>query len=231
MSDPVPDLLSLPLTEAYQPELVLLSLAVIFFASFTALALADRLLASTGSSRLGWLVAAAVALGGGIWSMHFVAMLAFDLSMPVRYAPGLTIVSMLVAIVFVAIGLAIVASGSGRRLPLLGAGILTGLGVSAMHYTGMAAMQMGARIQWHDGLVLLSIVIGIVAATAALWLSLQHKTTWFKLTASAAMTVAVAGMHYTGMAAASYAPSHGAFTPSGAFRRNCWRFRWPPRHS
>src|SRR3546814_16217012 len=124
--------------------------------------------------------------------------------MQISYDAGLTVLSMLVAIVFVAIGLSIVSWYTDSKAGLAAAGIITGLGVSAMHYTGMAAMQMGAMILWNTGLVVLSVAIGIVAATADLWLSLQYKTLWFKLVAAAAMTVAVAGIHYTGMAAASF---------------------------
>lgn len=212
MSDPT--FLATPLTESYQPELVLLSMAVIFFAGFTALALAGRFQTSSGQSRLGWLLGAAIALGGGIWSMHFVAMLAFDMGMPVRYAPGSTIVSFLVSVAVVAAGLAIVAFRPGNRYSLLIAGTIAGLGVSAMHYTGMAAMQMGATIQWDVRLVILSVLIGIAASAAALWLSFNSRTMPAKLVASVLMTVAVAGMHYTGMAAASYIPTHGALTPA-----------------
>lgn len=206
--------LAIPLTETYQPELVLLSLTVIFFASFTALTLAGRIDASSGQTRMGWLLGAAIALGGGIWSMHFVAMLAFDVDMPVRYAPGLTIISFLVAVLVVAFGLTLVAFRPGRIYSLPVAGVIAGLGVSAMHYTGMAAMQMGATIQWDTMLVVLSVLIGIAASAAALWLSFHSRTLPAKLGASVLMTVAVAGMHYTGMAAASYIPSHGALAPT-----------------
>lgn len=206
--------LSDPLRETYQPDLILLSLAVIFFAGFTALTLADRLKASTGQIRVGWMLGAAIALGGGIWSMHFVAMLAFELPMPVRYSASLTVISILVAILMVAAGLALVAYRPDSRISLPLGGVITGLGVSAMHYTGMAAMQMGAVIQWHPGLVILSVLIGIAASTAALWLSLNITGLFAKLFASALMTVAVAGMHYTGMAAAAYFPVHGSLAPA-----------------
>lgn len=215
-----PPLLADPLIESYQPGLVVLSLAVILFASFTSLSLADRLLASSGRTRLAWLLGAAMALGGGIWSMHFVAMLAFQLPMAISYDPVLTLLSMLVAVVFVILGLMIVSLRPGSRPSLAIAGVTTGLGVSAMHYTGMAAMQMGALIRWDQTLVVVSVLIGIVAATAALWLSLQYKTLWFKLVAAAAMTVAVAGMHYTGMAAASYIPVHGALDSGTGLHAN-----------
>ncbi|MEK9967915.1 MAG: MHYT domain-containing protein [Ferrovibrio sp.] len=207
--------LSIPLTESYQPELVALSLAVIFFAGFTALTLAGRFQTSSGQTRFGWLLGSAIALGGGIWSMHFVAMLSFDMGMPVRYAPGLTVVSFLVAVAVVALGLAIVAVRPGNRTCLLLAGVIAGLGVSAMHYTGMAAMQMGATIRWDTPLVVLSVLIGIAASSAALWLSFNSRSVRVKLGASVLMTAAVAGMHYTGMAAASYIPVHGALDTIG----------------
>ena len=111
--------------------------------------------------------------------MHFVAMLAFQLPMPISYDPGLTLLSMLVAVVFVAIGLMIVSLRPDNRAGLAVAGVITGLGVSAMHYTGMAAMRMGALILWDRNLVIVSVLSGIVAATAALWVSLQYKTLWF----------------------------------------------------
>lgn len=207
-------LLATPLIESYQPELVLLSLAVIFFAGFTALTLAGRFQTSSGRSRNGWLLGAAIALGGGIWSMHFVAMLAFDMGMPVRYAPGSTIISLLVSVAVVAAGLAIVAFRPNSPYSLPFAGTIAGLGVSAMHYTGMDAMQMGATIQWDARLVILSVLIGIAASVAALWLSFNSRTLPAKLVASVLMTIAVAGMHYTGMAAASYIPMHGSLTPA-----------------
>lgn len=210
MPTTAPSYLAVPLTETYQSELVLLSLAVIFFAGFTALTLAGRILASDGRMRLGWMLGAAIALGGGIWSMHFVAMLSFDMGMPVRYAPGLTIISFLVAVLVVAFGLASVTFRPVNTVNLLVAGTVAGLGVSAMHYTGMAAMQMGATIQWDPRLVMASILIGIVACIAALWLSLNSRTLHAKFGASVLMTIAVAGMHYTGMSAASYIPTHGA---------------------
>jgi len=213
MSDPT--LLASPLIESYQPELVLLSLATIFFASITALSLADRMRASTGLVQYGWLAGSAVALGGGIWAMHFIAMLALDIGMSMRFRTGLTLLSMLVSIGVVGFGMAFVASRN-RLSPLLLAGLITGLGVSAMHYTGMAAMDMSAQLQWHGPLVMLSVLIGIAAATAALWLAQKSKSLAFKLVAATLMTIAVAGMHYTGMAAASFIPIHGALNaPEG----------------
>jgi NO-binding membrane sensor protein with MHYT domain len=126
----------------YDPLLVILSVAVAILASFTALNLAGRLLAADRPARLWWLVAAAVALGGGIWSMHFVGMLALVMPMPATYGVQLTLLSLLLPIVVVGAGLFILSRFGNGLVPLLTAGVLAGLGVVVMHYGGMAGMRM-----------------------------------------------------------------------------------------
>ena len=189
----------------YDPTLVVLSIAVAMFASFTALNLAGRLLAADGPSRVWWLLAAALALGGGIWSMHFVGMLAFVMPMPVTYDVTLTLLSLVLPILVVSAGLFTVSQlGNGLR-PLCASGVLAGLGVVAMHYTGMAAMRMpGASISYDLRLVAASVAIAVTAATAAFWLAFRTRRTWERLLASVVMGFAIAGMHYTGMAAAEF---------------------------
>ena len=184
--------------------LVVLSVAVAAFASFVALDIAGRLRESRGRARLWWLALAACAMGGGIWAMHFIAMLSFDLGLPVRYEMQLTVGSLLVAIVVTGAGLAL--AGAGRRsYARLGAGgLLMGLGVAAMHYVGMMAMRMDATIEYDLALFALSVVIAIVAATAALWLAFNVHAYWQKLLSAAVMALAVSGMHFVGMAAAEY---------------------------
>ncbi len=143
--------------------------------------------------------------------MHFIAMLGFTIpGETIRYNVPVTIASMLVAVTVVALGLLIVGFGrEGYRSLLLG-GLLTGLGVAAMHYSGMAAMRMPARMGYSSGLFALSVVIAIGAATAALWAALNLRGLWATLGAAAIMGVAVSGMHYTGMAAMR------VYSPSGA---------------
>jgi len=131
---------------SYDPALVALSIAVAVLASYTSLDLASRINAAGGRGRSVWLVGAAVALGGGIWSMHFIAMLAFSLGMPVAYGIDITIASLVAAIAVVGLGLYAVHRWPKRPVALLAAGAFTGCGVAVMHYTGMMAMQMNATI-------------------------------------------------------------------------------------
>ncbi|WP_374650681.1 MHYT domain-containing protein [Dongia sp.] len=189
----------------HDPLIVLLSLLVAAVSSLVSLDVAERLRGGRGLAWVLWLAAASCALGGGIWSMHFIAMLAFKPPFDVRYDVGLTIASLLIAIVSTAIGYAIVAWQRAPGWPKLAlAGLFAGSGVAAMHYTGMAAMIVPADIS-HDGLlVAVSVLIAIVAATAAFWLSLELDRTWHKLAASLVMGGAIAGMHYTAMAAVDF---------------------------
>ncbi|MFN4282902.1 MAG: MHYT domain-containing protein [Alphaproteobacteria bacterium] len=184
--------------------LVVLSVAVAVFASFVALDIAGRLREARGRARLWWLALAACAMGGGIWAMHFIAMLSFDLGLPVRYDMSLTVGSLLVAIVVTGAGLAIAGAGRRSRARLALGGVLMGLGVAAMHYVGMMAMRMDATIDYDPALFALSVAIAIVAATAALWLAFNVQAYWQKLLSAAVMAVAVSGMHFVGMAAAEY---------------------------
>nr|WP_314447266.1 MHYT domain-containing protein [uncultured Sphingomonas sp.] len=190
--------------------LVLLSILVASFASFTALSLAGRIRASAGRMRNVWLGAAALALGGGIWAMHFVAMLAF--SMPgiiMTYEPGLTILSLVLAVSFTAGGFFVMDSRTASSRRVLGAGLLMGSGVVAMHYVGMAAMRMDATLTYTPAWVALSVLIAVGAATAAVWLSsLEHQINR-QVAAALAMGAAISGMHYTGMRAAAFTASQG----------------------
>lgn len=183
-----------------------------FLGSFLALRCTSRARASTGSARRGWLLVAAVSLGvTGIWVMHFIAMLGF--SVPgdaIRFNVLVTLASMLLAVAFVSFGLMIIGFGPATNWALVLAGVVTGFGVAGMHYTGMAAMEGPFRMNYDPLLFVLSVVIAIVAATAALWAALRLSKVWATLAASAIMGVAVSGMHYTGMASMRVYPASGA---------------------
>jgi NO-binding membrane sensor protein with MHYT domain len=180
-----------------------LAYAMSFLGSFLGLRCTSRSRASTGPARIRWLLVAAFSIGcTGIWVMHFIAML--GLTIPgetIRYNVPVTLLSMLIAVAFVSIGLLIVGLSRATFGSLLLGGVVTGLGVAAMHYSGMAAMRMPARVSYNPQLFALSILIAIVAATAALWATLRLRGVWSALGAAAIMGVAVSGMHYTGMAA------------------------------
>jgi NO-binding membrane sensor protein with MHYT domain len=155
------------------------------------------------SRRARWLVLASIAIGGaGIWLMHFMAMLGFSVpASPLRYDPYLTMSSLALSVLTVGGGLFIVGFGRRRWLRILGGGIVTGLGVVAMHYTGMLAMRVYGNISYDPRLVLASIGVAVVAATVALWFTVTVGS-WTRITMAAmVMALAVCGMHYTGMAA------------------------------
>src|SRR5499427_7534248 len=143
-----------------------------FVGSFLGLRCTTRARANTGPSRIRWLLVAAISIGAtGIWVMHFIAMLGFTVpGETIHYNVPVTLLSMLIAVAFVTIGLLIVGLSQTMSLrSLLLGGVVTGLGVAAMHYSGMAAMRMPARMSYDPQLFGLSIVIAVVAATAALW--------------------------------------------------------------
>jgi NO-binding membrane sensor protein with MHYT domain len=149
-----------------------------------------------------WLILAACSIGGtGIWSMHYMAMLGFTLAgnAPIRFDLGITLASLLTAIVTVGIGLFIVGFGKPRVIKILAAGIFTGLGVAGMHYSGMAAMQIPGRVSYDPTLVIASIAIAIVASTVALWFTVTLRKPVALTIAALIMGLAVNGMHFTGM--------------------------------
>ncbi|ANS62584.1 integral membrane protein [Streptomyces lincolnensis] len=163
-----------------------------------------RTLLDTQSWKAGWLALGAASIGCGIWTMHFIAMIGFQVEETrVRYDASLTVLSLAVAIVVVGIGVFIVGYRGASRGTLILAGVITGLGVAAMHYLGMAAMHLNGEINYSPGVVALSVLIAIVAATAALWAAVSIRGFLTSLGASLIMGVAVSGMHYTAMAAVS----------------------------
>jgi NO-binding membrane sensor protein with MHYT domain len=165
----------------------------------------------------GWLILAAVAIGAaGIWLMHFLAMLGFDVpASTVAYNVPLTLLSAVIAVAVVGAGLFLVSLGRTSLPRLLAGGTFTGLGVAVMHYTGMAAMQVGGSVTYDRRLVLASLVIAVVAATVALWFTLVVRGGSGITIAAAVMGVAVCGMHYTGMAAVHVRLPAVVHTPHG----------------
>jgi NO-binding membrane sensor protein with MHYT domain len=156
-----------------------------------------------GAAKARWLILASIAIGAvGIWSMHFIAMLGFSIpGEPIRYNILETIASMLLAVAVVGAGLFIVGFGDGGLPRLLTGGTVIGVGVAAMHYLGMAAMNMPGSMSYRLPLVALSVVIAIVAGTVALWIGTWIRGMVATIGAAVVMGIAVTGMHYTGMAA------------------------------
>ncbi|WEH42379.1 hypothetical protein OG233_24230 [Streptomyces sp. NBC_01218] len=152
--------------------------------------------------RAGWLALGATSIGSGIWTMHFIAMMGFSIDeAPIRYDRPLMYASLAVAIVMVGIGIFIVGYRGATPLALVTGGTITGLGVATMHYLGMAGMVFHGRFAYSTATVALSVVIAVVAATAALWAAVSLHGFLPSLGAAVVMGAAVSGMHYTGMAA------------------------------
>ncbi|MFD4604966.1 MHYT domain-containing protein [Streptomyces sp. NPDC058464] len=156
------------------------------------------------SWRPGWLALGAASIGCGIWTMHFIAMIGFHVrETTIRYDVGLTLLSLAVAVLVVGIGVFAVGYRGATTGTLWTAGVITGLGVAAMHYLGMAALRLDGTIHYDRATVALSVLIAIAAATAALWAAVSVRGFTASLGASLVMGLAVSGMHFTAMAAVS----------------------------
>ncbi len=198
-------------SSTYHIPLVSLSIIIAVIASYAALDLGIQVQKTKSYARYIWMISGAFAMGMGIWAMHFVAMLAFHLSISVTYDVTLVIVSILPAILSSGIALYIISRPvMGKKQVLLGA-LFMATGIVSMHYTGMEAMKMNAEINYNPVLWTLSAVIAFVASVVALYLlsfvSQNYKTSkiWIvKLGSAVLMGIAISGMHYTGMSAASY---------------------------
>src|SRR5688572_14784327 len=202
------------MTGSYNVWLVVTSIIVASLASYVALDLAARVMAARGiRTAASWLVGGALSMGIGIWSMHFIGMLAFELPIRMSYDIPITLLSLLIAVAVSGFALYAVNYGTPNLRRLLAAGVLMGLGIASMHYSGMAAMQLQPSIHYDSLLFSASILIAIGASIAALWITFQLRTETTTLSAikkkcasALVMGAAIAGMHYTGMAAANFAP-------------------------
>jgi NO-binding membrane sensor protein with MHYT domain len=194
-----------PVNSSYQLGYVVLSYLISVLGGFVALTAANRIRQRNGEISIGSTIAAGLALGGiGVWSMHFIGMVALKLEAASSYSLWETLVSLVAAIAGSALALAFVAKAPQRLGRLAGAGFTLGLGVVVMHYLGMYGMKIGGYIRWDFGIVTISAVIAVAAATAALWLAFNTAGRMLRAAASLVMGIAVCAMHYTGMRAAEF---------------------------
>ena len=197
------------LVGSYEWMLVALSVVIAIMAAFAALDLARRITFARGRARVLWLAGGATAMGFGIWSMHYMGMLAFHLPVPVQYDWPTVLLSLLAAIAASGVALVVVSRPRmGLRQALPGS-VLMGGGIAAMHYIGMAAMRMPAGCSYSPGLVSLSVLLAIVISLVALWLTFHFRTdartwSWRRSSSAVVMGLAIPIMHYTGMAAATF---------------------------
>ena len=203
---------SLMMVGTYDFHLVALSIFIAILASYAALDLAGRVTSAHGGVRMLWLSGGSVAMGIGIWSMHYIGMLAFHLPIPVQYDWIMVLVSLVAAIFASAVALFVVSRSKMGLLRAMVGSIFMGSGIAAMHYVGMAAMRLSAMCHYSSSLVTLSAVLAIVISFVALWLAFHFRgdTTaggWLKTLSALVMGAAIPVMHYTGMAAVSFSAS------------------------
>ncbi|MEV5956334.1 MHYT domain-containing protein [Streptomyces sp. NPDC051987] len=174
-----------------------------------------RAMLVTHSWRPAWLALGSAAIGSGIWTMHFVAMMGFSVKeTPIQYDKPITYASLGLAIIMVSVGIFIVGYRGATGTALFTGGTITGLGIASMHYLGMAGLRLNGTLEYNTLTVAASVVIGVVAATSALWAAGQVRGFLWSVGASLVMGLAVSGMHYTGMAALSvHLHSAGVATP------------------
>lgn len=211
---------SILLDGSYNLALVLLSLLIAILSSAAALVSVElsRQNPIRWQQQLG-LLAGSISLGIGIWSMHFIGMLAFRLCTPVDYAANITLLSLLPSVLASWVALNLLRREQIKALQLISGGVLVGAGIGAMHYSGMAAMQMAVQLRYDVGFFALSIVVAILMATLALWIrfrvqSLQNRLpSWqLNLLSGIVMGLAISAMHYTGMLAARFVAPVGFTT-------------------
>ncbi len=197
---------------SYNYALVALSVMIAMFASYAALDLAGRVTAADGWTRAVWLLGGAGAMGTGIWSMHYIGMLAFILPIPVAYHWPTVLLSLFAAIVASVIALYVVSRQKMGASRAVAGSVLMGAGIASMHYIGMAAMRLPAICQFNSSLVVMSVVFAVLISFVALWITFHFRDEkkgigWGKLAGAVMMGAAIPVMHYTGMAAASFTPS------------------------
>jgi PAS domain S-box-containing protein len=204
----------------YNLWLVTLSIGVAMLVSYTALSLVARVSAARADMHRIWLLGGAVAMGSGIWSMHFIGMMAFSLPIALRYDIPTTVVSLLIAMGTSGCALSIAASPRLGWRRLLAGSAAMGAGICAMHYYGMSAIRIRPAIDYDPVLVVASIFVAVVASFAALWLAFKLRSgrSWqlavARLSAAIIMGLAISGMHYTGMAASRF--TRGAYCVGGS---------------
>jgi NO-binding membrane sensor protein with MHYT domain len=198
-----------------------LSLLVAICASYAALDVAGRATAATGRARVTWLVGGAASMGLGIWSMHYIGMLAFDLPVAVDYHVPTVLVSLVAAVLASGVALVVASRARWSWPGSIAASIVMGGGIASMHYIGMEAMRLPATMRWNLWIVALSVVVAVGVSLVAMWLAFRFRSETreiapLKIASAGVMGAAVVSMHYTGMAAATFLPSSAPVDLSGS---------------
>lgn len=210
------------LTERHDPRLVALAALICAVACATVVAMLTRAMKTAGIGRAAWAAAAAFSFGSGVWALHFIAMLAFQTRMPVAYDVSWTVFSILVAIIGTLPGFALFLVSPRHPLPALIGGAIVGLGITAMHFTGMMAMRLGAVVMFQRPYVIAAIIVGTVSGALALFVAGRWQTIAGRLVGGLLLAFAIIAMHFTGMTAVvllpvlgpGVAPGDAVFTPA-----------------
>ncbi len=188
----------------YDPILVMFSVIVAILGAYTCFDLVIRIRKNQQAVNKALLIGAAFAIGGSIWSMHFIAMLALNLPIVIRYDILMTLISGLVSVLMTAVALLIVSTASYSFKRIVVAGIIMGLGISSMHYVGMSAIRGNCEISYSAVWVSISVAIGMAASTASLWSAMTLHGVWRRVVAALVMGVSISGVHYTSMAGTTF---------------------------
>jgi signal transduction histidine kinase len=213
----------MPLSGSYNYVLVALSIFIGMSASYAAIDLAGRVTSTTGWLRHAWLGGGAIAMGIGIWSMHFTGMQAFSLPVPINYNWPTVLISLLAGIAAAGFSLFVVSRQTMGFIRIVSASIIMGAAIIAVHYVGMDAMRLAAECRYNMVIVTLSALLAVLASFVGLWLSFHFRDEaegvgWRKILGAVVAGTAISSMHYTGMAAASFFPSTAAPDLSHAVR-------------
>jgi two-component system sensor histidine kinase/response regulator len=209
------------LPSTLNPWMVALSLLVAICASYAALDVAGRATAAVGRMHVTWLVGGAASMGLGIWSMHYIGMLAFHLPVDVHYHIATVLLSLIAAMFASGVALVVASRAKWSWPGSVAASVVMGIGIASMHYIGMDAMRLQAMMVFNQVIVALSVIIAVVVSFVAIWLAFRFRSETreiapLKIASACVMGVAVVAMHYTGMAAATFVPSTMAVDLSGS---------------
>ena len=200
------------LTGQHDFRLVLVAGLVCFAACFTAFRLFSRLRGARGLVRGAWLLLTGLVAGSGVWATHFIAMVAYDPGLKTGYSPAGTLLSLMIAVLFMAAGFA-VASAERTRTNDCAGGLLLGLGIGAMHFTGMSAFVTQGYVVWEQATVAASVVIGVSLSAVALVIAGRARSLAKQLIGGTVLTLGVCGLHFTGMGAVTIVPDVNVVVP------------------
>lgn len=195
-------------------RLVVVAALVCFGGCFTSFRLYSRMREAVGGSvQAAWMLLTGLVAGCSVWATHFIAMLSYDTGLRAGFLPGGTLLSLLIAVLFLGAAFAVAAATPARQGRVM-TGVLAGLGVGAMHYTGMSAYVTEGRLSWDHGLVAASMVLGLSLGAGAMWLAEAARTTKRQVVAGAALTLAICSVHFVGMGAITIAPDSAVQVPA-----------------